>query len=207
MILIGQYDSPYVRRVAITLHLHGLSFEHRPLSTFSDADRIRPLSPLLRVPVLVTGDGVALADSAAILDHVERLVPADRRLVPEDAAERSRVMRVLALLSGVADKAVSLFYERVMHETPAAAWVARCTAQVHDTLARLEGERGAGPFWFGTRIGQADVTLACLWRFLSEAHPGLAPADAYPALATASAAQETTAPFRLHAQPFIPPRR
>ncbi len=207
MILIGQYDSPYVRRVAVTLHLHGFPFEHRPLSTFSDADVIRPLSPLLRVPVLVTDDGVALTDSTVILDHVERLVPADRRLLPEDGAERSRVMRVLALLTGVADKAVTLFYESVMHESPAQAWVARCTAQVQDTLARLEGERGTGAFWFGPCIGQADLTLACIWRFLAEAHPGLAPAAAYPALAAASAALENTPPFRLHAQPFIPPRR
>lgn len=207
MILIGQYDSPYVRRVAIALHLHGLRFEHRPLSTFSEAEAIRPLSPLLRVPVLVTDDGVALTDSAVILDHVERLVPADRRLVPENGPDRSRVMRVVALLTGVADKAVSLFYERAMHDNPAAAWVARCTAQVQDTLACLESERGTGPFWFGPHIGQADITLACVWRFLAEAHPGLAPAGGFPALAAASAALEDTAPFRLHAQPFLPPRR
>lgn len=74
MILIGQYDSPYVRRVALTLDFHGLAFDHRPWSTFSDAGLIRPLSPLLRVPVLVTDDGTALTDSAAILDHAEGLV-------------------------------------------------------------------------------------------------------------------------------------
>jgi glutathione S-transferase len=30
MILIGQYDSSFVRRVAIALRLYGLPFEHRP---------------------------------------------------------------------------------------------------------------------------------------------------------------------------------
>jgi glutathione S-transferase len=30
MILIGQYDSPFVRRVAITMRLYGIAFEHRP---------------------------------------------------------------------------------------------------------------------------------------------------------------------------------
>jgi hypothetical protein len=29
MILIGQYDSPFVRRVAIAMRLYGLHFEHR----------------------------------------------------------------------------------------------------------------------------------------------------------------------------------
>jgi glutathione S-transferase len=37
MFLIGQYDSPFVRRVAIALRLYGLPFEHRPWSTFGDA--------------------------------------------------------------------------------------------------------------------------------------------------------------------------
>jgi hypothetical protein len=30
MILIGQYDSPFVRRVGIALALYSISFEHRP---------------------------------------------------------------------------------------------------------------------------------------------------------------------------------
>jgi len=35
MILIGQYDSPFVRRVGIALTLYGLPFEHRPWSIFA----------------------------------------------------------------------------------------------------------------------------------------------------------------------------
>lgn len=204
MFLIGQYDSPYVRRVALTLHHHGIAFDHRPWSTFSDADRIRPYSPLLRVPVLVTDDGAALTDSTVILDAVEHLVPPERRLVP-GGPNRTPVLRVLGMLTGVADKAVALFYERTLHEAPAAGWITRCRAQIRDTLAVLDAERGARPFWFGDGIGQADITLACVWRFLSEAHPGLAPAADYTALAAASAVLEATEPFRRLSQPFIPP--
>ena len=43
MFLIGQYDSPFVRRTAIALRLYGLPFEHKPWSTFGDADKIAPL--------------------------------------------------------------------------------------------------------------------------------------------------------------------
>ena len=51
MILIGQYDSPFTRRVAIALRLYGLAFEHRPWSTFGDADKIAPFNPFTDTPV------------------------------------------------------------------------------------------------------------------------------------------------------------
>ena len=35
MKLIGMLDSPYVRRVAISLELYGVDFVHEPLSVFS----------------------------------------------------------------------------------------------------------------------------------------------------------------------------
>ena len=74
MILIGQYDSPFVRRVAIALRLYGLAFEHRPWSTFGDADKIAAFNPLRRVPTLVLDDGEVLIESAAILDYLDELV-------------------------------------------------------------------------------------------------------------------------------------
>src|SRR5690242_660026 len=70
MILIGQYDSPFVRRVAIALRLYGIGYEHRPWSTFGDAERIAPFNPLRRVPTLVLDDGEVLIESGAILDHL-----------------------------------------------------------------------------------------------------------------------------------------
>lgn len=48
MILIGQYDSLFVRRVAVALRLYGLSFEHRPWSMFDDSDKFAPYNPLRR---------------------------------------------------------------------------------------------------------------------------------------------------------------
>ena len=42
MILLGQYDSPFVRRVAIALHHYELPFEHRPWSVWADAAKISP---------------------------------------------------------------------------------------------------------------------------------------------------------------------
>ena len=48
----------------------------------------------------------------------------------------------------------------------------------------LESERAAipSPYWFGTRIGHADIAVACVLRFTAEAHPHLLAAARYPAL-------------------------
>jgi glutathione S-transferase len=65
MILIGQYGSPFVRRVGIALTLYEMPFEHRPWSVFRDAEKIRPYNPLTRVPTLVLADGMAWARPAS----------------------------------------------------------------------------------------------------------------------------------------------
>ena len=52
MILSGQYDSPFVRRVAISLRTLGLAYEHDTRSVFDDFDAMRTLNPLGRIPTL-----------------------------------------------------------------------------------------------------------------------------------------------------------
>ncbi|MBX3566944.1 MAG: glutathione S-transferase family protein [Rhizobiaceae bacterium] len=207
MLLIGQFDSPFVRRVAIALRLYGLPFEHRPWSTFGDAGKIRPYSPLLRVPVLVLEDGDALTDSHAIIDYIDSLVPAERRMYPVSEPERRRALRVAALACGLADKAVGLFYETKLHERVSQLWVDRCKAQIGGVLALLDADRAARttPHWFGETLGHADIVVATVLRHLNEAHPGLVSMQTYPALAAHAARLERMPVFREISQPFIAP--
>jgi glutathione S-transferase len=207
MILIGQYDSPFVRRVGIALMLYALPFEHRPWSTFGEAEKLRPYNPLTRVPTLVLEDGTALVESHAILDYLDSLVPAARSMYPRAEPARHRALRVAALATGLADKAVSLFYETRLHASVSDLWVARCRAQIHATAAVLEAERAAAParWWRGETIGHEDVAVACMLRFVAEAHPGLLPAADHPALMAHAARAEALPAFRAIAQPFIPP--
>ena len=207
MILIGQYDSPFVRRVGVALRLYGMEFEHRPWSVFGDAEKIRPLNPLVRVPVLVLDDGEALIESGAILDHLDSLVPETRALIPRAGASRRHALRQVALATGLADKAVSLFYEKRLHDVASEVWTSRCRSQLGATLERLDAERGAlsTPFWQGEAIGHADIALTCAWRFATEAHPGLIDAATYPAVAEAAARMEAMPVFAEICQPFVAP--
>jgi glutathione S-transferase len=208
MFLIGQYDSPFVRRVAIALKLYGLPFEHRPWSTFGDADKIAPYNPLRRVPTLVLDDGEALIESTIILDYLDDFVGEAKAMLPRAGVERRRHLRICALASGLGDKAVSLLYERVLRKEQLALWVERCQAQIGDVLKVLEAERAkvTTPYWLGDRIGHADVAVACVVRFTREAHPQLFDASRYPALTAHAERCEALAPFKEILQPLAPPK-
>ena len=71
----------------------------------------------------------------------------------------------------------------------------------------LEKERAAvkTPYWFGDRIGHADIAVACVTRMSREAHPTLFDAARYPALAAHAAHCEALPPFQAIVQPLAPP--
>ena len=145
MILIGQYDSSFVRRVGIALTLYGMRFEHRPWSVFGDVEKIRPYSPLVRVPVLVLDDGDVLVESHAVLDYLDSLVPPERALYPRAEPARHKALKVAALATGLADNAVSLFYEMRLHGQVSETLVERRRGQILGALAALEADRAKRP--------------------------------------------------------------
>ena len=208
MFLIGQYDSPFVRRVAIALKLYGLAFEHKPWSTFGDADKIARYNPLRRVPTLVLDSGESLIESHIILDYLDELVGAAKAMIAPRGPERRRHLRIAALATGLGDKSVSLVYESVLRKEQLKLWVDRCEAQVSGALDVLEKECGEvkTPYWFGERIGHSDIAVGCVLRFTTEAHPHLYNAARYPALAAHAARCEALPAFREIVQPLAPPK-
>ena len=206
MILIGQYDSPFVRRVGIALRLYGMDFEHRPWSVFGDGEAVRALNPLMRVPTLVLDDGFALIDSHMMLDYLDSLVPLEVALFPRAEPARHRVLKVATLGTGLAEKAVSLFYERQLHDVTSPVWEARCAKQIGSVLDALEADRAGrpGPWWFG-QLSHADIAVACALRFVQDAHPGLLAQNRHPALTKHAALCEQMPVFSDIFQPFAPP--
>lgn len=198
MILIGQYDSPFVRRVAIALHHYELPFEHRPWSVWGDAAKIAQHNPLRRVPTLLLEDGTALVETFAILDALDEFVGPGRALLPDSGAGRRDGMRISSLAAGVADKAVQLLYSSLDLMKPSASWSERCRTQIAETLETLERERAARstPFWIGPSLSHADIAFACSYRFTSEAHPGLVDAGRLPSLAAHAARCEALQEFQ-----------
>jgi glutathione S-transferase len=196
MILVGQYDSPYVRRVAIALHHYGIAFTRNPISVFTDAAQMAAINPLVRIPSLILDDGEVLIDSGAILDHLDEAVGPARALTPRSGLERRRVMQLVAVATGAIDKAGAQVYERHFHAAGVVneEWLARCRDQMRGGLAYLEG-RLAGEWLELGRFTQADLTAAALVGYLKLRLSEIDMARDYPRLAALAARCEAMPSF------------
>ena len=198
MQLVGMLDSPYVRRVAISMKLMGLAFEHRPVSVFRHLETFRSVNPVVKAPTLVCDDGVALMDSTLILDYLEGLVPPERRLMPASGEARREALRLIGLALAACDKCVALVYERDQRppDKRHAAWADRSLAQASAAFSLLEESVGrANPWLQGPAPTAADVAVAVAWRFAQFTNAELLPAWKFPSLARYSAAAESHPAF------------
>jgi glutathione S-transferase len=211
MILIGMFDSPFVRRVAVSMNLLEIPFEHRNWSVGKDFELIRQFNPLGRVPTLVQADGEALIDSSAILDFLDETAGPERALLPRSGAERRDALRVVAIALGAAEKGVQQVYESVFRPESKRyePWIARCRTQMHGALAELDrlSQARDGEWMIGNRLTQADVTATCAFTFLCDALSISCPAAIYPGLSALSARCEELPTFHLVRAEFHTPGR
>ncbi|HXP96384.1 MAG TPA: glutathione S-transferase family protein [Telmatospirillum sp.] len=183
MILIGRNTSPFVRRVAISLRLLGFSYEQKALSTLNDRDAVRAYNPLGRVPALVLDDGETLIDSTPILDYLDQVAGPEHALVPAVGAPRRRVLKLVALGLGVAEKTLACYIERNLRPSDKQHQVLldHFAGQALAGLAALEAVADGG-WLYGERVSQADVTLVAAMEFLRSSWPDLVPVGRFPKL-------------------------
>ena len=183
MILIGQYDSPFVRRVAVTLHHYHMPFTRNPLSIFGDAKTVQEINPLIRVPALILESGETLIDSGAIIDCLDEMAGPARALTPAHGPMRRKVLQIVALATGTAEKAVATFFERHFHSDKAISrdWETRLLSQITATLERLEKDCGT-PWYIDNTMTQADVAVGCMLSHMKLRVPEAFPANKYPKL-------------------------
>jgi glutathione S-transferase len=193
MILVGQYDSPYVRRVAVSLRVLGFAYEHDARSVFGDFDAMRTVNPLGRIPSLVLDDGEVLIDSGAILDWLDQTVGPERALLPAAGPERRRALQLIALATGAIDKIGAAVYERLIRpaELRWPEWIERCLIQGTGAVTALAAETWPA----GAALSQAEITTACMIRYVLIADPDLLPPGRHPALDALSERCEATPAF------------
>jgi glutathione S-transferase len=201
MRLIGMLDSPYVRRVAISLSLMELPYRHEALSVFRNWHEFSAINPVVKAPTLVTDDGTLLMDSTLILEYAERLAPPERRLTPATEQAHARAQRIVGLALAACEKTVQLVYERTLRpaEKQHAPWIARVQGQLRAAYRLLEAEiapgNPGGAWLLGARPLQADITAAVAWRFTQHEAAGEIAAADHPGLAAFSARAEALPAF------------
>lgn len=195
MQLIGMLDSPYVRRVAISLQLLGLRFEHRSLSVFRTFDQFRAINPVVKAPTLICDDGTVLMDSTLILDYAEALA-APRSLMPRGLAERQAALRTVGLALAACEKSVQLVYENLRPaEKRHEPWTTRVLSQMHAAFDELEAELEKHPPVRNRQIDPAGITTAVAWHFTLRTLPESIRDGAYPQLRALSAWAEQLPEF------------
>jgi glutathione S-transferase len=197
MKLIGMLDSPYVRRVAISLRLLGLPFEHAAISVFRGFDAFQQINPVVKAPTLVCDDGTRLMDSTLMLQYAEVL--AGRSLLPAEPAALLHELRLIGLALAACEKTAQIVYERGLRpaEKQHAPWVERVSGQLQAAYRELETELARRPLDVGeTDIGQAAITVGVAWTFTQCLLPEVVPAAGCPDLAAHAAAAEALAVFR-----------
>ncbi|MBJ2159276.1 glutathione S-transferase [Variovorax sp. IB41] len=196
MQLVGMLDSPYVRRVAISLRLLGLPFAHRPVSVFSGFEAFRAINPVVKAPTLVCGDGTVLMDSTLIIDHAEAL--AGRSLMPADAAGRLRGLRTVGLALAACEKTVQIVYEHNLRpaEKLHQPWLDRVQGQLVAAYSALEQEAAATPLPSDeSTMTQAGISSAVAWAFTQLMLPEVIVPGRFPTLAAYSARAENLPAF------------
>jgi glutathione S-transferase len=197
MKLIGMLDSPFVRRVAISMRLLGLPFEHEAISVFRGFDRFQQINPVVKAPTLICDDGSVLMDSTLMLIYAEAL--AARSLMPAAPAELTRELRLIGLALAACEKTAQIIYERGLRpaEKRHAPWVERVTGQLNAAWGELESELAAQPLDASEAgIRQSAITVGVAWSFTQFVLPEVVPADGFPHLAAHAAAVEQLPVFR-----------
>lgn len=197
MKLIGMLDSPYVRRVAISMRLLGLPFEHAAISVFRGFDAFRQINPVVKAPTLICDDGTRLMDSTLMLEYVEAL--AGRSLQSREPAALLRELRLTGLALAACEKTAQIVYERGLRpaEKRHEPWIERVTGQLNAAYAELDTELAHRTLDTGEAgLNQASISVGVAWTFTQFLLPEVVPAAGFPHLVAHAAALEALPVFQ-----------
>jgi glutathione S-transferase len=198
MQLIGLLDSPFVRRVAISLLTLQIPFEHRAVSVFRGIDVFRTINPVVKAPTLVADDGTTLMDSNLILQYLEATWPGPSLLTGHPAALLS-ALGIVGLSLAACEKTAQIVYERGLRppEKQHQPWVDRVTGQLRAAYRELEVRVRTTPFdaTSSRSLGQAGISAAVAWYFTQQMLPEAVPAAEHPSLVALSASAELLPEF------------
>lgn len=171
MKLHGDLISPFVRMCLVTAHEVGLAAKIQHVPTRTDPTAVNPdltpISPVGKVPVLVTDHNHALYDSRVIVEYLCH-VSGNKTLIPDDGVKRFRVLTLQALGQAIAEAGVAFRYETAVRPQGLQwrEWVARQELRVKAEFDDLErtwikdlGEITAGSIAVAVALSYLDFRI------------------------------------------------
>lgn len=196
--LIGMMDSPYVRRVAISLELYGVEFESHPLSVFSSFDAFSRINPAVKAPTLLLDNGIRLMDSSLILAYFEGQASPASKLLPVDPLAQASDLQTLGFILAAGEKAVQNVYEHNLRpaEKQHNPWIERITIQLlaacREWNTLLENRSAAAV------PDQVAVTSTVIWTFIQSMIPHVVYAGDFNHIQSAAELYEAHSAFKKH---------
>ncbi len=196
MQLIGMLDSPYVRRVAISLECLEIQFEHKAVSVFSTFEQFQRINPVVKAPTLICDDNEILMDSSLILQYAESRKKGEG-LWSADPAQFQHELKGVGLGLATCEKSVQIIYERNLRpkDKQHEPWMERVTGQLKAAYASLESQAQSQGHIFEGGLNQASITTAVAWQFTQSMLSHIILALDHPALSKLSARLEQMPQF------------
>lgn len=113
MILYAITLSPFAARVRLALRVKKLDYAMQPPpGGGTRSPEYLAINPIGKLPVLVTDDGLAIAESETIIDYLDERFPAPS-LLPADTAERVRMRNIVRSFELYATPAMSRLFKQM----------------------------------------------------------------------------------------------
>lgn len=158
MILYAITLSPYAARVRLALRLKGATYDMVPPSGSTRSPEFLAINPIGKLPVLVTDDGLTIAESETIIDYLDEHYPAPS-LMPESHADRARMRNIIRTFELYATPAMSRLFTQMDPAMRDEAIVAAEIARWRDGLGLTDQFVDDAQFAVGGVISKADCIL------------------------------------------------
>jgi len=147
---------PFAQRSLILLIEKGVEYDHVEIDLRNKPDDFETISPYSKVPVLLDGE-TRVYESAIINEYLDEILP-EPPFMPGDPGQRARA-RIWIDFDNT--RFVPAFYKVLLaDDAPRRRELAETIA---DALKFMEREalarRGGGPYWLGSDISLADVSI------------------------------------------------
>ena len=155
--LISHTLCPFVQRSVILLTEQGTSFQRLDIDLANKPDWFKAVSPLGKVPVLVTNKPSSLFESQVICEYLDEIHPTS--LHPKDPYEKARHRSWIEFGSGLLGAIASLYSAKEQDEFES------FIDAISQKLAQLESQLDNGPYFSGQDFHIIDGVYGPIFRY------------------------------------------